>query len=84
MEVSCQKPIQLANAPVNPGDYLIADLTGIVIIPHHGITDVLDAATIIARHEQQIADRIENGTPITEAMGRNYEQPLGDGHISAR
>ncbi len=78
VEVACQSPIALAGAPVNPGDYLIADSTGIVIIPQQAITDVLDAATTIASHEEEIADRIANGTPITEAMGRNYEQLLDD------
>ena len=76
IELACQTPIRIAGAPLNPGDYLIADSTGIVIVPEHAIVDVLDAAATIAAHEARIAHRIDHGTPITEAMGRDYEQML--------
>ncbi len=77
VEVACQTPIQLAGAPLNPGDYVIADSTGIVIIPKGAIVEVLEAATTIAAHDAQIVRHIEHGTPITEAMGQDYEQLLG-------
>lgn len=83
VELACQTPIQIGGARVNPGDYLIADSTGIVVIPQHAITDVLDAAANIAADEGQIADRIDDGTPITEAMGRDYEQMLQDARPNA-
>ena len=76
VELACQIPIQIADPWVNPGDYIIADSTGIVVIPKHSIADVLDAAATIADHEKQISHRIDNGIPITEAMGREYEQML--------
>ncbi len=76
VEVACQVPIRIAGATVNPGDYLIADSTGIVIIPQQAISHVLDAAATIAANESEIARRIADGTPITEAMGRDYEQML--------
>lgn len=78
IELACQTPIQIAGARVNPGDYVIADSTGIVVVPQYAIADVFAAAATIAANEQQIARRIDNGTPITEAMGRNYEQMLQD------
>ena len=78
VEVACRCPIQLAGATVNSGDFVIADSTGIVIVSPQAITEVLDTATTIARREEGIADRIEQGTPITEAMGRGYEQMLDD------
>jgi regulator of RNase E activity RraA len=83
VELATQTPIQIAGGRVDPGDYLIADSTGIVIIPQHAISDVLDAAPTIAAHEEQIAHRIDDGTPITEAMGRNYEQLLHDDRAGA-
>lgn len=83
VELACQTPIRFAGVRVDPGDYLIADSTGIVIISQDVIADVLDAAATIAAHEEQIAHRIDNGTPITEAMGRNYEQMLRDSRTGA-
>lgn len=83
VEVSYQTPIQLAGARVSPGDYLIADSTGIVIIPKCAIADVLNAAETIASHEARIAHQIHNGTPITEAMGQSYERMLQDDRTNA-
>ncbi len=80
VEVGCQTPIEFAGARVMPGDFVIADSTGIVIVPQRAIADVLDAAGAIAAHEEAIARRIDEGTPISEAMGRRYERMLhGDG-----
>jgi regulator of RNase E activity RraA len=83
IEIGCETPIQLAGTRINPGDYLIADSTGIVIIPQHAIAEVLDAAATIATHEELIAHQIDDGTPITEVMGRTYEQMLHDDHTNA-
>jgi regulator of RNase E activity RraA len=80
VEVGYQTPIQFAGAQVVPGDFLIADSTGIVVISQHAIADVLDAAATIATREEVIARQIDDGTPISETMGRHYEQMLeGDG-----
>jgi regulator of RNase E activity RraA len=79
IEVSCQSPIQFAGCRVDPGDFLIADATGIVIVAQHAIGDVLNAASSIANTERDNARRIAGGAPMTEVMGRNYEQLLSDG-----
>lgn len=54
VEVACQTPISFAGGRVNPGDYVIADQTGIVIIEKQAITDVLHAASTIAAHETRL------------------------------
>ena len=80
VELSCQTTIEFAGVRVRPGDFVIADSTGVVIIPQQVITDVLDAAAGIAAQEEAIVRRINDGTPISEAMGRDYERMLqGDG-----
>jgi regulator of RNase E activity RraA len=76
VELACQTPIQFAGVPINPGDYVIADSTGIVVVPQHSADDVIEAAAAIAANETLIASQIDSGTPITEAMGRTYEEFL--------
>jgi len=76
VEIACQEPILFAGAPVDPADYVIADATGIVIIPRHAILDVLKAAAVIAAGEEQIATRLAGGAPISNAMGHDYEHML--------
>lgn len=76
VEIACQGPVLFAGAPVEPADYVIADATGIVIVPRHAISDVLEAAAVIAAGEEQIANRLAVGAPISNAMGHDYEHML--------
>jgi regulator of RNase E activity RraA len=66
--------IRFAGINVDPGDYVIADATGIVFTRPADIDAVLDAAERIAVAEAAIADAIAQGTPISVAMGANYER----------
>jgi regulator of RNase E activity RraA len=66
--------IDVAGVPVEPGDYVIADATGIVFTSAADIDAVLDAAERIATAEAAIAAAIDDGTPVSTAMGGNYER----------
>jgi regulator of RNase E activity RraA len=67
-------PISFAGIDVGPGDYVIADSTGIVFTHPPDINAVLTAAERIVAAEQAIALAIDDGTPIGTAMGANYER----------
>jgi 4-hydroxy-4-methyl-2-oxoglutarate aldolase len=73
-EQSWNTPISFAGIDVEPGDYVIADSTGIVFTRHADIASVLTAAERIVAAEQAIATAIGDGTPIGTAMGANYER----------
>jgi 4-hydroxy-4-methyl-2-oxoglutarate aldolase len=66
--------ISFAGLSVEPGDYVIADATGIVFTHAADIDAVLDAAERIAAAEAAIAAAIAQGTPVGTAMGANYER----------
>jgi regulator of RNase E activity RraA len=61
---------------VNPGDYVIADRSGVIFIKAADIDRTLDAAEAIATRESAMAKAILSGTAITEVMGGNYENML--------
>jgi regulator of RNase E activity RraA len=66
--------INFAGVSVDPGDYVMADATGIVFTHPADIDAVLDAAERIAAAEAAIAAAIAAGTPVSDAMGANYER----------
>jgi regulator of RNase E activity RraA len=78
VEVGWNVPVQVEGVPVEPGDLVIADGSGVVFIPAALAADVLSAAEDIADTERQMAARIRDGVPISQVMGTKYEQMLGD------
>jgi len=69
-------PITFAGVAVAPGDYVIADGSGIVFIKQDVADRVLEAAEDIFAREQIMAEVIEAGTPIGEVLGASYEDML--------
>lgn len=79
-EAFTNEPIALGAAPflvtASPGDYAIADASGVVIIAAADIDRVLDAAEMIAGREAAMAKALLAGTPISQVMGADYEHML--------
>lgn len=75
-EVFTNQPITLGEVTVNPGDYAIADASGVVFIRAADIGRVLDAAEAIAGREAAMARALMAGRPVAEVMGADYEHML--------
>lgn len=73
-EHAWNRPISFAGCHVSPGDYVIADRSGVVFIEAADIERVLEVAEGIAASERRIAKAIAAGTPVSTAMGTDYEQ----------
>jgi 4-hydroxy-4-methyl-2-oxoglutarate aldolase len=73
-EHSWNTTISFTGITVDPGDYVIADSTGIVFTRAADIDAVLDTAERIAAAEAAIAAAIDQGTPVSTAMGADYER----------
>jgi len=69
-------PITVGDIAVHPGDFVVADGSGVVFIAQAEIGRVLDAAEAIAARERAMVAALKDGTPISEVMGRNYETML--------
>jgi regulator of RNase E activity RraA len=65
--------IDIAGVAVRPGDLIVADGTGIVVIPAEHADAVLELSSRIADEEGAMATAIESGIPITTVMGSTYE-----------
>lgn len=76
VELATNGPVEIGTVTVHPGDYVIADGSGVVFIRAEDIERVLEAAEFIAAREAAMAAALRAGRPITEVMGANYEHML--------
>ncbi len=77
--------VQLAGVPVRPGDLVVGDDNGIVIVPQAHIQDVLRIAQECAETEEKVKDWIARGVHPVEAHERvKYDRMTDPGPRSAR
>lgn len=75
-EAFTNQPITLGEVTVHPGDYAIADASGVVFVRADDIARVLDAAEAIAGREAAMARALLAGQPVSQVMGADYEHML--------
>lgn len=76
VELGTQVPVSLGDVVVQPGDYLLADRSAVIVIAASEIERVLEAAEAIVAKEAAMAKAILAGTPIGQVMGGAYEHML--------
>ena len=72
-EVAVDEPVVLAGRRIAPGDWVVADANGVVVVPLAALTAVLERAEAMAAREEDMRRRILDGTPVSEVMDRRYE-----------
>jgi regulator of RNase E activity RraA len=76
MEIACQEPIVVRGIRVHPGDWVLADSSGVVFVPVARLEEVLATAEGLAAREQQMIARVRNGEPVSVVMSHQYESML--------
>jgi len=76
VELATGEPIAIRGIRIKPGDYAIADGSGVIFISAENIERVLATAEEIFAREAAMAQALREGKPITEVMGANYENML--------
>lgn len=75
-EASTNQPITVGEVTVHPGDYAIADASGVVFVRAADIARLLDAAEAIAGREAAMSRALMAGQPVSQVMGADYEHML--------
>jgi regulator of RNase E activity RraA len=75
-EADTQCPVQVGEVTVEPGDYVVADSSGVVFIKAADVGEVLEAAEAIAAREAAMTREVEAGQPVSQVMGAGYEHML--------
>lgn len=65
---STGEPVQVAGLTVEQGDVVVADETGLVVVPRERAEEVVEIATAIVDRERAIADEVRAGAPLSRAM----------------
>jgi 4-hydroxy-4-methyl-2-oxoglutarate aldolase len=77
IEEAFEVPVRLGDLTVHPGDYVVADRTGIVVVPAGNAAEVVAKAEEMAATEQAMLAALRRGMPVTQVMGRRYEEMVG-------
>ena len=65
-----QEPVSVCGNLVHPGDLIVGDSDGVVIVPAEREREVLTRARTIHETEQEIRTAVQAGTPLREARAR--------------
>jgi regulator of RNase E activity RraA len=65
---SAGAPVRLGQVTVSPGDVVMADEGGVVVIPRDRAAEVLAAARGVRAREEQIETEVRAGVPLPQAM----------------
>ena len=75
MQESVGQPIRLGDVLVRPGDIVMADINGTVVIPREEMLEVLQAAESIFAKEMEMLNDLRSGMSLTEVDQKyNYEK----------
>jgi 4-hydroxy-4-methyl-2-oxoglutarate aldolase len=62
-----QIPVELDGVIINPGDYIFGDIDGVAVIPKDIAEEVLSRALETIEKENQVRDRLKNGSSLQQA-----------------
>jgi regulator of RNase E activity RraA len=65
---SAGDPVMIGGLTVRARDVILADETGVVVVPREQAEDVVTLATAIIARERAIADEVRSGAPLSHAM----------------
>lgn len=77
-EITSFEPVTIGEVHIEMGDWVIADGSGVVVVPADHFPDVLAAAERLARREALIVDALRSGSSATDAIGASYETMLDE------
>ncbi|MFB9950498.1 RraA family protein [Rhizobium puerariae] len=72
-EISTNEPVTIGGVNVRPGDFIIADGSGVAVIPADRLLDVVNVAREFLATENEIRTALARGIRISDAMDRRYE-----------
>ena len=77
MEEATNVTVQFGSVQVRPMDIVVADRSGVVIIPHEKIDEVLPKAEELFQKEESMINEIKNGASMLEVDNKySYEKML--------
>jgi regulator of RNase E activity RraA len=79
IEEAFGESISIAAVRVAPGDFVVADGSGVAFIASAHLDEVLRVAEELSSREAKMAADLERGLAPSDVLGRNYEEMLDGG-----
>jgi 4-hydroxy-4-methyl-2-oxoglutarate aldolase len=76
VEAATGVPVQIGGIPVHPGDVVVADGTGVVVVPQDRLDEVAARAADLARREAAMLAALRRGVPPAQVLGGDYDRML--------
>ena len=73
VQTSLNERVSIGGVDVEPGDWVVADRSGVVFIVARHLEEVVTVAEGIAAREREMLAAIRVGTPVSEVLSRRYE-----------
>ncbi len=70
-------PIQCAGVPVNPGDLVVGDDDGVVVVPAGRVGGLMERCQARIKKEEEIVERIDAGATTVELQGLPPPDQIG-------
>lgn len=64
-------PVTCGNVLVNPGDLVLGDIDGVVIVPRERVQEVLDASIAREEREEELMQKLREGATTLELLNLN-------------
>ncbi len=65
---SFQKPILINDVEIKPGDFIVGDMGGLVVIPQEILDDVFEKAQVVISQESESRQMIRDGASVEEIL----------------
>jgi regulator of RNase E activity RraA len=62
--IAINEPIGCGDVAVFPGDYIVGDNDGVIVIPQHLASEVAEECIKMTEYENFVLEKVSNGTPI--------------------
>lgn len=69
--------VTIGGVTVAPGDYILADGSGVVFVDQNRAAEIVEVAEDIFDREQRMAADIDAGVSLSVVLGKAYETMLG-------
>lgn len=79
VEAGTDDPVTIGGVVVSPGDWVVGDRSGVVVIPAARLAEVTSTAERINQREALMVADLHAGATVTTVLGRQYETMLTGG-----
>jgi 4-hydroxy-4-methyl-2-oxoglutarate aldolase len=77
-------PVTCGGVPVNPGDLILADNEGVIVVDPGRIDELLDSAAAIKEAEGRLIERLDTGSTLSDGLNlADHVDAIGRGEPSS-